>query len=87
MPVARAIVPEVTAAAVRAQSLPCDAGFLAWPAAGRSTQVRDIAGLAEEVAGSALGWDPVRQRAEDALGRVLVGFPGGAPSGWRGAAP
>ncbi|MFE6743253.1 hypothetical protein [Streptomyces tubercidicus] len=87
VPVARAIVPEVTAAAVRAQSLPCDAGFLAWTAAGRPTQVRDVAGLAEEVAGSALGWDPVRQRAEEALGRVLVGFPGGAPSGWRGAAP
>ncbi|MFD3417526.1 hypothetical protein [Streptomyces decoyicus] len=86
-PVARAVAPEETAAAVRAHSLPSDAGCLAWPVPKRPAQARDIAGLVEEVAGAALAWDPVRHRAADALRRVLTVTPGAPPSGPPASAP
>ncbi|MEU8786245.1 hypothetical protein [Streptomyces sp. NPDC048637] len=54
VPVARAVAPEVTAAAVRAHSLPSDAGCLVWPAPGGPAGVRGVAGLVDEVARSAL---------------------------------
>ncbi|MFF8788223.1 hypothetical protein [Streptomyces sp. NPDC015125] len=87
VPVACAVAPGVTAAAVRAHSLPSDAGCLAWPFPCRPARVRGIAGLVEEVGGTALAWDPVRHRAEDALRRALADAPGAPPSGRRAAAP
>ncbi|AZS69620.1 hypothetical protein DDE74_00205 [Streptomyces lydicus] len=87
VPAARAVTPEATAAAVRAHSLSSDAGCLVWPFPIRPAQVRGVAGLVEEVAGSALAWDPVPHRAEDALLRVLADAPGAPPSGRRSSAP
>ncbi|MGA5562901.1 hypothetical protein ACPCUV_17220 [Streptomyces platensis] len=87
VPEARAVAPGATAAALRAHALPSDAGFLGWPAAGRPAEVGGVADLVEEVARSALAWDPVGHRAEEALGRVLADPPPAPPSGRRAAGP
>ncbi|MFI5520046.1 hypothetical protein [Streptomyces platensis] len=86
-PEARAVAPGATAAAVRTHSLPSDAGFLGWPATGRPPGVRGITDLAEEVARSALAWDPVGHRAEEALDRVLADPPGAPSPGRRATGP
>ncbi|QXJ25699.1 hypothetical protein AGRA3207_007227 [Actinomadura graeca] len=71
-PAVRPLGPGETAAAVRAHLLPSDAGFLEWHFPRCPDGLRDVTGLAADVARTRLEWDPVRHHDQDPLGHVLA---------------